>query len=113
MWIKYFALLLAVYTFINALLHDFFVLRKHKTGYDRDLLRLLMDGHILMTAGAFYLLAAFLFEDHTIASILICMVASLSLIIYCLLIFPFLKSIVTLTINVAMLVASIWFLLAN
>jgi hypothetical protein len=41
----------------NGALHDVFGLIRHKTGYDRDLLRLLMDGHILITCGIMQMIA--------------------------------------------------------
>ena len=40
----------------NGLLHDIFVLRQGRP-YDRELIRLLIDGHILIFAGVFYFLA--------------------------------------------------------
>ena len=46
------ALVASVWYFGNGLLHDAFVLTKHKGKYDRELLRLLMDGHVLMLSGA-------------------------------------------------------------
>ena len=46
------ALVASLFYFGNGLLHDIFVLKDHKGDYDRELLRLLMDGHVLMLSGA-------------------------------------------------------------
>ncbi len=42
----------AVWYFGNGILHDLFVLLRQKGKYDRELLRLLMDGHVLILSGA-------------------------------------------------------------
>ena len=42
---------------INGLLHDYFVITRHKTGYDRDLMRLLLDGHLLIVSGIMMLMS--------------------------------------------------------
>lgn len=107
MWFQYFILGLSVYTLMNGLLHDIFVLKKHKGEYDRNLLRLLMDGHILLTGGMIYLAAYFLTRQNNNSGLYLCLIASISLIIYCIMIFPFLKSIGTLSLNIAMLLATL------
>ena len=94
----------ALWYFVNGVLHDFFVIKNHKTGYDRDLLRLLMDGHVLITCGVFYLLAYNLLANNNATGIYLCIASSLSLLVYCGLIFPFLKSMVTIFINTAVLI---------
>ena len=106
-WFRYFILCLAAYTIINGLLHDFFVLRQHKGGYDRNLLRLLMDGHILLTCGFVYLAAYFLMGQQKDTALYLCIISALSLIIYCGMIFPFLKSFVTLGLNVFVLLIAL------
>ena len=106
-WFRYFILCLGAYTIINGLLHDFFVLRQHKGDYDRDLLRLLMDGHILLTCGSVYIAAYFLMRPHENAGFYLCLISSLSLIIYCGMIFPFLKSFVTIILNVIVLLIAL------
>jgi hypothetical protein len=61
-----------------------------------------MDGHILITCGIILMITAKsaegFFQAHYVAA-----VALVSMIVYCLMIFPFLKSIVTLVINSAAL----------
>ncbi|GEM_PF-2865967 len=47
------AFCVGAWVFINGVLHDIFILLSdHGKRYDRDLLRSLMDGHILITCGA-------------------------------------------------------------
>jgi hypothetical protein len=89
---------------INGLLHDIFVLRsEHGKTYGRNLLRLLMDGHILITCGAIQILSFIGIEEHLHWSYFICAAASISLLIYCAMIFPFLKSIFTILLNAALI----------
>ena len=96
-------ILAGVYCIGNGILHDAFVLSQHKDPYDRTLLRLLMDGHILITCGAIYIAAFFLLNRNDPVGLYLCIVAAVSLLIYCGMIFPFLKSIVTIVINALIL----------
>lgn len=84
----------------NGILHDVFVLRsEHGRQYDRNLLRLLMDGHILITCGIILMIASHGIRPQYDFAYYIAGAALLSMMIYCLMIFPFLKSIFTLLIN--------------
>jgi hypothetical protein len=85
---------------VNGILHDVFALRsEHGKQYDRNLLRLLMDGHILITCGIILIvISAGVRSGHEYAYA-VAAVALVSMIVYCFMIFPFLKSIVTLFIN--------------
>jgi hypothetical protein len=81
---------------LNGVLHDVFVLRQ-KLGvegrtYDRDLLRLLMDGHILITCGALQLIAYRGLLPGREWGYPVAALATVSLLVYCGMIFPFLKS---------------------
>src|SRR5579871_1490578 len=91
---------IGAWNLINGLLHDIFVLRQ-KRKYDRDLLRLLMDGHILITCGIMQIIAYSGLQQHASWSFYVSGVASLSLLVYCAMIFPFLKSFVTTFLNLA------------
>jgi hypothetical protein len=85
---------------VNGILHDVFVLRsEHGKQYDRNLLRLLMDGHILMTCGIILLLVSIGVRSGHQYAYAVAAVALVSIILYCFMIFPFLKSFVTLFIN--------------
>ena len=90
---------------LNGLLHDIFVLRsEHGKKYDRELLRLLMDGHILITCGAIQMLVYGGLQAHSPWACFICGIACVSLLVYCVMIYPFLKSIVTMTLNAVLFV---------
>jgi len=101
--ISIFSILIGGWSVVNGILHDVFVLRKYKT-YDRELLRLLMDGHILVTCGILQLLAAGGFGEHNDWGFLVSIVASVSLLVYCGMIWPFLKSVITIIINLLLVV---------
>ncbi|MFZ1687193.1 MAG: hypothetical protein WAU70_07215 [Flavobacteriales bacterium] len=97
-------LIAGIWALANGILHDAFVLAKHQGPYDRDLLRLLLDGHILLTGGVAYVIAYFLIKQGNALGIYLCVLCAVSLIVYCGLIFPFLKSFGTIAINLVVLV---------
>lgn len=88
-----------IWMIINGVLHDIFVLVQHKGPYSRDLLRLLMDGHVLITCGLVQVLSYTGLKDGAPWSTALAMLASTSLFIYCVMIFPFLKSVFTMVLN--------------
>ena len=89
----------------NGILHDIFVLiSEHGKKYDRDLLRLLMDGHILITCGAMQMISYQGLKTNETWAYYVSGTACISLLIYCGMIFPFLKSIVTILLNAALLI---------
>ena len=88
---------------VNGVLHDIFILIQHKKAYDRDLLRLLMDGHILITCGVFQILAYKGLQGGQTWGYAIAGVACISLLVYCGMIFPFLKSFGMIFINLSFL----------
>ena len=93
-------LVTGVWNLVNGILHDVFVLRsEHGKQYDRNLLRLLMDGHVLMTCGFVLLLISGGVRSGHQYAYAVAAVALVSMIVYCFMIFPFLKSFVTLFIN--------------
>ena len=90
---------------INGILHDVFVLLSaHGKVYNRELLRLLMDGHILITCGAILLFCYRPIAQNQQWANYVALVVCFSVLIYCAMIFPFLKSIATILLNVALLV---------
>jgi hypothetical protein len=92
------------WVFINGVLHDIFVLLSdHGKKYDRELLRLLMDGHILITCGAVQIIAFKGLQANEQWAFYAAGVACISLLVYCGMIYPFLKSIVTMTLNTLLL----------
>lgn len=96
-------LLIGAWMILQGILHDVFVLRsEHGRQYDRNLLRLLMDGHILITCGAIQMISSFAFPQSW--AYFAAMTASTSLLIYCAMIYPFLKSFFTIGLNVFLLI---------
>ena len=90
---------------VNGILHDVFVLlSEHGKKYDRDLLRLLMDGHILITCGVMQMLAYTGLRGNENWGYYVSGAACISLLVYCAMIFPFLKSMFTILLNAALLV---------
>src|SRR4051812_24529352 len=69
---------------LNGILHDIFVLASdHGKQYDRNLLRLLMDGHILITCGIVQLLCFKGLQNEVSFAPYIALAVTLSLVIYC------------------------------
>jgi hypothetical protein len=83
----------------NGILHDIFVLLQRRP-FDRDLIRLLTDGHILIFGGVVYLLCYRGVETHQPAAYAIAITTSVFLLGYCALIFKMLPSVGTIVINV-------------
>src|SRR5258706_6665496 len=94
---------IGAWNLVNGILHDIFVLAQ-KRKYDRDLLRMLMDGHILITCGIMQLIAYTGLKEHASWSIYVSGTAALSMLVYCFMIFPFLKSIITTVLNLSLLI---------
>jgi hypothetical protein len=101
------ALITAVWYFGNGLLHDIFVLRNHKGEYNRELLRLLMDGHVLMLSGAVVFVCYLMMLSKIQCGPLIAIIVGLSMLVYCGMIFPFLKSYATMGISLILIMVSI------
>ena len=93
-----------LWSLINGILHDVFVLRSdYGKKFDRELLRLLMDGHVLITCGAIQAYSYLGFEHHEKWAYIVAGIATISLLIYCAMIWKFLKSVFTIVINAAVL----------
>jgi hypothetical protein len=84
----------------NGILHDIFVIKNHKGGYDRELLRLLMDGHVLILSGALLFVCWRLAKISPANAVMLGLIIAIAMIVYCAMIFPFLKSFVTLFISI-------------
>jgi hypothetical protein len=93
---------------LMGVLHDIFILAGgHGKKYDRNLLRLLMDGHILITVGAMMMVAFTGLKTQETWAMTIAIIGAVSLIVYVAMIWPFLKSAGTLTFSLAVLVATL------
>jgi len=96
----------AVWYTANGVLHDIFILRAHKGPYDRELLRLLMDGHVLILSGIIAAICWHMLRHNLMYGAILGLVIATSMVVYCLMIFPFLKSFVTLAISLALICVS-------
>jgi len=101
------ALFAAIWYFGNGVLHDVFVILNHKEKYDRELLRLLMDGHVLILSGAVVFVCYLMMISKIQCGGLISIIVAIAMLIYCAMIFPFLKSYVTMGISVMLIIVSI------
>ncbi len=97
----------AIWYFIMGLLHDIYVIKNHKGPYDRELLRLLMDGHVLMLSGIILVVCYLMMLKNIQYAPLIALIVGIGMIVYCCMIFPFLKSFVTMFISLMVILVSI------
>jgi hypothetical protein len=101
------ALVASVWYFGNGILHDAFVLAKHKGSYNRELLRLLMDGHVLMLSGAVIFVCWLMMLNKIQCGGVVSIIVAGFMLLYCVMIFPFLKSIGTIIISIILIMVCI------
>ncbi len=101
------AIIASVWYFGNGLLHSSTILIRHKGPYDRELLRLLMDGHVLMLSGAVVFVCWLMMLNKIQCGGVISIIVAGFMLLYCLMIFPFLKSFGTMAISIFLILASI------
>ncbi|SRR5258706_3414697 len=103
--LPFLSLIVGAWMVVNGILHDIFVLRSdHGKVYNRELLRLLMDGHILMTCGLVQMISFVGLRNNEHWAYYVAGISCISLLIYCALIFPFLKSFGTMLMNLVLLI---------
>ena len=91
---------IGIWYLVNGVLHDIFVLLgEHGKQYDRNLLRLLFDGHILIVGGVVTLLCFTGLKLNYAFAYYICLAICISMLVYCGMIWPFLKSMVTILLS--------------
>jgi len=100
-------LVAAAWYLLSGILHDVFVVRQHKGPYNRDLLRLLMDGHVLILTGLLIFVCWHMVKNNLIHGPVIAFILAGGMIVYCFMIFPFLKSFVTLGISAVLAASSL------
>jgi hypothetical protein len=93
---------------VNGLLHDIFVVRGHKGGYNRELLRLLMDGHVLILSGALLIVCWQLARVQPGFAAALGLIIAAGMVVYCAMIFPFLKSFATLLVSFFLAAACVY-----
>ncbi|NNM95478.1 MAG: hypothetical protein HKL88_08460 [Bacteroidia bacterium] len=99
------AMLVGAWNVINGILHDIFVLRSEfGKEFNRELLRLLMDGHILITCGVIQIACFTGIRENSHWAYMITGITCLSLLVYCAMIWKFLKSFATLILNAVLLI---------
>jgi glucose-6-phosphate-specific signal transduction histidine kinase len=111
--INYLPLLASVWYFAAGLLHDIFIIKNHKGNYNRDLLRLLMDGHILMFSGLIAFISFLMLKNNILYANIILLTVAISMLAYCTLIFPFLKSFATIVLSSALVICSVYSIASN
>jgi len=104
---NYWILFASIWMFANGVLHDIFILINHKGAYNRDLLRLLMDGHLLILSGIIFFISYLMLQSKISYGAILSIVTAASMLVYCAMIFPFLKSFATAAISAMVLIVSI------
>jgi hypothetical protein len=101
-------LVASLWYFGSGLLHDFFVLKAHKGYYDRELLRLLMDGHILIFSGVVLFVCYLMMLSKIQCGNTIAIIVAFFMLVYCSMIFPFLSSYLTIALSIWVIVVSVY-----
>jgi hypothetical protein len=104
---NYWILFAAGWYIIMGLLHDIFVIKNHKGSYDRELLRLLMDGHVLILSGALLVICFLMMQNNIQYACTLTVIVGTGMLIYCSMIFPFLKSFVTMFISLMVIIVGV------
>ena len=97
-----------IWSLANGILHDVFVLLQRKP-FDKELIRLLIDGHILIFSGVIFFLCFGGIRNEQALAFYVAIANALFLIGYCALIFKMLPSYGTIAINT---IALIWLVLS-
>lgn len=99
----YYILFTGGWALINGLLHDIFVIKANPV-FDKELIRLLKDGHILIFSGIFFIYAYTGIRKEESWAFFVAIIASIFMLSYCALIFKMLPSIMTILINLIALI---------
>ncbi len=97
----------AIWYLVSGILHDIFVIKAHTGPYNRDLLRLLMDGHVLILSGIILFVCYAMLLSKIQYGALISSIVAVAMLIYCGMIFPFLKSYFTMFLSLMVIIVSI------
>jgi hypothetical protein len=98
-WIVAFA---GVWTLGNGILHDVFVLAERRP-FDHELIRLLIDGHIMIFGGVVYLICFQSLNAFNMTAWWVCVANAVFLIGYCMLIFKLLPAVGMMFVNALVL----------
>lgn len=100
-------LIASLWYFINGIFHSIAVLKKHKAEYNRELLRLLQVGHLLIFSGVILFVCYLMLLNKIQFGSGISIIVAGSMLIFCAMIFPFLKSFGTIVISIIVIIVSI------
>jgi hypothetical protein len=100
-------LMASIWYFINGILHDIFVLIKHKWIYNRELMNLMVDGHLLILSGVILFVCYLMLLNKIQCGALIAIIVAVGMLIFCLLAFPFLKSYGTIAFSIMVIIVCI------
>jgi hypothetical protein len=90
----------------NGILHDVFILLQ-KRPFEKELIRLLIDGHILIFSGIFFLICFKSLQEGSDLALWLCIVNALFILGYCALIFKMLPAVGIIVISLVVLVVSV------
>ena len=102
------SLLISGWAVLNGIAHDAQILHEHKfkeEGYNRHLLYLLLSRHIIILSGLMEMVAFWGVKENQTWAFVVAGLASLTFIIYCLMIWPFLKSVLTMMLQAGLFIA--------
>lgn len=100
----YFLLGCAAWLFINGIAHTVAILLQ-KREYDRELIRLLQDGHFLIFSGILFAVGWYWLKTNPVGTYMLIFVLALAVLSYCLIILKLIPSVGTMLISG---VALIW-----
>ena len=101
--VKYLILFAGAWNLVNGILHDIFVLIQRRP-FEKELIRLLIDGNILIFSGIVLILCFFGMRLQQTFAFWIAFVTVISILAYCGLILKFLPSIGTILIHLSCLI---------
>jgi hypothetical protein len=106
-FLSYYTLFTGGWALVNGILHDIFVIKAHPV-FDKELIRLLIDGHILIFAGIFFIFAYTGIKEQQSWAFYVAIIASVFVLGYCGLILKMLPSVMTILINLIALILLIF-----
>jgi hypothetical protein len=108
-FLPYYILFTGGWSLINGILHDIFVIKKYPV-FDRKLIQLLIDGHILIFTGIFFLFSYSGVKAQQQWAFYIGIIAAVFMLGYCALILKMLPAIISILINlIALILLIIYF----
>jgi hypothetical protein len=101
--LHYYILFAGAWALINGILHDIFVIKKNPE-FNRELIRLLIDGHILIFGGIFFIFSYSGIKLQQTWAFYVAIITAIFLLGYCALILKLLPAFATILINLTALI---------